>query len=259
MVISAISAYYMTLAPMDAPKVFISYSHDTQEHKLWTMNFAVRLRNSGVDAILDQWELQPGDDIPHFMERNLASADRVLMICTEPYVHKANSGAGGVGYEKMIVTASLMKSIASNKVIPIVRQSGTRAVPTFLASKYFIDFSGDDVEYSYDELIRNLLGAPLFQKPPISSALFQPVGETPPEPTVDNVRTVMQIMVDLYESSPREYFTYGEIFNRSAISRFLLDYAVKEAEGRTLIAKSGDYYKLTDAGRRYALLHKLIN
>lgn len=48
---------------MTIPKVFISYSHDSQEHKKWVLEFATRLRNSGVDAILDQWELQPGDDI----------------------------------------------------------------------------------------------------------------------------------------------------------------------------------------------------
>jgi len=50
------------------------------------------------------------------MELNLASADRVLMVCTDRYVKRANAGAGGVGYEKMIVTADLLKTIDSNKV-----------------------------------------------------------------------------------------------------------------------------------------------
>ena len=64
---------------MAIPKAFISYSHDSQEHKKWVLDFATRLRNNGVDAALDQWDLKPGDDLPHFMERGLASADRVLM------------------------------------------------------------------------------------------------------------------------------------------------------------------------------------
>lgn len=80
---------------MSVPKVFISYSHDTQNHKKWVLDLATRLRNSGIDAVLDQWELGPGDDLPHFMESNLAAADRVIMICTERYVEKANSGSGG--------------------------------------------------------------------------------------------------------------------------------------------------------------------
>lgn len=116
---------------MTTPKVFVSYSHDSQEHKKWVLDLATRLRNNGVDAILDQWDLKPGGDLTHFMERSLSSADRVLMICTEKYVEKANSGAGGVGYEKMIVTADLLKAIDSEKIIPLIRQSGSRDVPTF--------------------------------------------------------------------------------------------------------------------------------
>src|ERR1043166_7750162 len=80
----------------DIPKAFISYSHDSQDHKKWVLDFATRLRNAGVDAILDQWELRPGDDLPHFMERHLAAADRVLMVCTENYVKKANAGVDAI-------------------------------------------------------------------------------------------------------------------------------------------------------------------
>ena len=107
---------------MAIPKVFISYSHDSQDHKKWVLDLASRLRNNGVDATIDQWELKPGDDLPHFMESHLRNSDYVLMICSERYVAKANSGTGGVGYEKMIVTADLMRNIDSNKVIPIIRQ-----------------------------------------------------------------------------------------------------------------------------------------
>lgn len=244
---------------MNSPKVFISYSHDSQAHKQWTMNFAIRLRNSGVDAILDQWELQPGDDIPHFMERNLASADRVLMICTEPYVKKANSGAGGVGYEKMIVTADLMKSIASNKVIPIIRQDGGFIVPTFLTSKYFIDFSGDEVEYAYDELVRTLVGAPLFKKPAISNDMFKSVVETPAEPTVDNVRMLMETVVQLYESTDKAYIFYSSLLRHSQVSRILLDYAIDKAkEEKLILTDSSRNIYLQESGRKYAILHKLI-
>ena len=124
---------------MSAPSVFISYSHDSQEHKRWVLDLATRLRSSGVDAILDQWELGPGSDLPHFMEQNLASAARVLMICTERYVAKANAGIGGVGYEKMIVTAELLKKIDSRDVIPVVRQNGPAKVPIFLGTKMYVD------------------------------------------------------------------------------------------------------------------------
>ena len=87
---------------MSIPKVFISYSHDTLDHKKWVLDLATKMRASGIDSIIDQWDLKPGDDLPLFMETNLIESDRVLMVCTEKYVQKANAGLGGVGYEKMI-------------------------------------------------------------------------------------------------------------------------------------------------------------
>ena len=148
---------------MSIPKVFISYSHDSIEHKKWVLDIATQLRSSGVDAVIDQWDLRPGDDLAHFMETQVASADKVLMICTEKYVEKANAGVGGVGYEKMIVTAGLLARIDSNKVIPIIRQAVGNRLPTFLQTKLYLDFSHhDQFEFSFDELIRTLHNAPLF-------------------------------------------------------------------------------------------------
>ena len=39
------------------PTVFISYSHDSDEHKNWVLQLATRLRSNGVDVILDRWNL----------------------------------------------------------------------------------------------------------------------------------------------------------------------------------------------------------
>lgn len=245
---------------MTIPRVFISYSHDSQDHKKWVVDFATRLRHSGVDAILDQWELQPGDDIPHFMERNLASADRVLMICTENYVNKANGGTGGVGYEKMIVTADLMKSVQSNKIIPIIRQAGSCNVPTFLVSKYFVDFSNDaELEFPYDELLRALVGAPLLKKPEIGNNPFTPVAAVPAEPSIDAVRSLMQTVVNLYDKTTRDWVSYRDVKAAMPISRILLDRVIQDAEDQDLVDTDNDRdLYLTDKGKNYAVHHKLI-
>ena len=161
---------------MRIPKAFISYSHDTLQHKKWVLELATRLRNNGIDATLDQFDLQPGDDVPHFMETHLAAADKILMICTENYVGKANKGQGGVGYEKMIITSNLMKHIDQNKIIPIIKQNGSSEVPTFLKSKLYINFSKEEnYEYSYDDLVRAIHNAPLFKKPEIGNNPFKPI------------------------------------------------------------------------------------
>jgi len=76
---------------MSAPKVFISYSHDSQQHKEWVLGLASALRTNGIDAKLDQWDLSPGQDIAAFMAEGIRTADRVLLICTSPYVSKGRS------------------------------------------------------------------------------------------------------------------------------------------------------------------------
>ena len=48
---------------MSAPKVFISYSHDSAQHKDWVRSLASALRANGIDAVLDQWDLSPGQDM----------------------------------------------------------------------------------------------------------------------------------------------------------------------------------------------------
>lgn len=245
---------------MSIPKAFISYSHDSQEHKKWVLDLATRLRNNGVDAILDQWDLKPGDDLPHFMERGLASADRVLMVCTERYVEKANSGAGGVGYEKMIVTADLLKTIDSNKVIPLIRQSGGHAAPTFLRTKLFLNFSRpDDFEFSFDELVRALHNAPLFEKPPVANNPFTPTSETPPNRIGDGVLLVMSLVVNLFERQAQDYINYAELLAHAKMSRIMFDLYVEQAKSEKLITQDIDKdLRLTTKGKHYAIQHKLI-
>ena len=244
---------------MTIPRVFVSYSHDSQEHKRWVLEFSTRLRNVGIDASLDQWDLGPGDDIPHFMERNLLSADRVLMICTERYVEKANSGKGGVGFEKMIVTSDLMQSIDSNKVIPIIRQNGGSALPTFLRTKLFLDFSrNDQYESSIDDLTRSIHNAPLFAKPELSNSPFLPV-EASIQRNGDALLELMTFLIGLFDKHTSGSMEYTYLANRWSGSRTMMDILLHQAESEGLIAsRHGTYIEITIKGKMYALEHKLI-
>lgn len=244
---------------MPIPKAFISYSHDSQDHKKWVLDLAIRLRNNGVDAIIDQWELRPGDDLPHFMETYLSTSDYVVMVCTDKYVQKANSGIGGVGYEKMIVTAELLSSIDSNKVVPIIRQYGTRNVPNFLKTKLFIDFSNDDdYEFGFDELVRTFHGAPLFEKPEIGNNPFTPVSETPAEKSGDALRELIKIVVSDFEKGA-DWTSYRSLVREISMSRIMLDILIEDAEKQGLIKRDsqGDIW-LDQEGKKYAIKHKLI-
>ncbi len=164
------------------PKVFISYSHDSEPHKDWVHGLAARLVANGVDVVLDQWDLTLGSDLPRFMEAGLTEAQRVLAVCTEPYVKKANEGRGGVGYEKMILTAQLMQEISTDRIVPIIRaNNASPPAPTFLGARVYIDFR-DDLQYEarYAELLRDLHGQKIKPRPPLGQNPFI----TTPTPTV---------------------------------------------------------------------------
>lgn len=115
-----------------APSVFVSYSHDNEDHRAWVLQLATRLRHNGVDTILDRWNLDLGKDVAAFIERGLSESNRVLCICSENYVRKANLKVGGVGYEKRIMTAEIMADLDTDWVIPVIRDNaGKDLVPTF--------------------------------------------------------------------------------------------------------------------------------
>lgn len=156
------------------PKVFVSYSHDSSEHKQWVSGFAKRLVENGIEVLFDQWDLGFGDDVPKYMEKAVKEADRVLMICSEKYVHKANDGVGGVGYEAMVVTGELVKDLGTSKFIPIVRQQGEKKIlPTSVDTRKYVDLSSEATfDQNFDDLLRDLHKAPVNIKPPMGKNPF---------------------------------------------------------------------------------------
>lgn len=160
---------------MQVPKVFISYSHDSPQHKQWVQELAIALQVHGIDVTLDQWGLVPGQDLAEFMAKGIRNADRVLMICSEVYVTKAERGTGGVGYERLIVTGEVIGAIDTIKFIPIIRENtGGRKVPDFLGPRLYVDFS-DDGQYAakLEELARAIHQVPATVKPALGENPFK--------------------------------------------------------------------------------------
>jgi hypothetical protein len=141
------------------PTAFISYSWDSDDHKLWVRQLAEKLRSQGVRVILDQWHLNIGGDRTRFMESSITASDFVVVICTPAYAAKGNNRDGGVGYEAMIITSQLARNILQDKFIPVLRSGDwdDSAVPIWLQSKIGVDLRGDPYDRKqYDILIRGL-------------------------------------------------------------------------------------------------------
>ena len=81
------------------PKLFISYSWTTPDYEAWVLQFATGLRNSGIDVILDKWDLKEGQDSYTFMEQMVADPEikNILLVCDKEYFTRANNRSGGVG------------------------------------------------------------------------------------------------------------------------------------------------------------------
>lgn len=153
------------------PKVFISYSWDGEAHQKWVLNLATKLRENGIDAILDQWELELGKPIPNFMGKSIEISDRVICIMTPNYKTKSNAEdpKGGVAYESSIMAAETIKNIITTKFIPLLREGNdNNAIPYFLIGRTYIDMrDNNSFEDRLEELLRGIYKEPKSKKPPI--------------------------------------------------------------------------------------------
>jgi TIR domain len=142
------------------PSAFFSYSWDDENHKRWVRDLAARLRKDSIDVKLDQWETAPGDQLPHFMEKSIRENDYVVIVCTPNYKHKSDNRTGGVGYEGDIMTSEIFVGKNQRKFIPILRGDRTGSLPSWLAGKYFVDFTSTTFyEQSYSDLLTTILNA----------------------------------------------------------------------------------------------------
>lgn len=154
--------------PPRRPRVFLSYSWDSEEHKQWVRDLGARLRGAGVELSLDEWEVRPGDQLPHYMERAIRESDFVLCACTHRYKERFDGRTGGAGYEANLMSAEALATGNERKFIALLREGEPLAsLPSWLLGKRFLDFSGNPYsEQSYEALVSNLHGLSP-QAPPI--------------------------------------------------------------------------------------------
>ena len=148
------------------PSIFISYSWDSESHKDWVRKLADKLIHDGIHVIIDQYDLRGGEDKHLFMEKGVKNVSHVLVICTPDYVERANDRTRGVGEETSLITPGFYdREKSGKKFIPIVRiKVEGIATPDYLSSLVYVDFT-NDLDSSYEELLRILYDTPKYQKP----------------------------------------------------------------------------------------------
>ena len=91
-------------------KVFISYKWEEPTHYQWVEKYASDLRQAGIEAILDKWEVRLGESFTDYMTSRIHDADVVLFIMTTQSVTAVEvpRGEGGaVKFEMQMATARI--------------------------------------------------------------------------------------------------------------------------------------------------------
>lgn len=157
------------------PKVFITYSWDNDGHKDWVRGLADILIKNGIEVLLDQYDIQPGDSFTEFMEQSVEYSDNVVVVLTPNYKTKSLERKGGVGYEQQIISGEIFSGMPRNKFVPIIRNgtfdSGENcAIPPHFKGIATIDFISEDrYESAIEELLRTIYKTPRHLKPAVGS------------------------------------------------------------------------------------------
>ena len=148
-------------------KVFISYKWEDDSHNKWVEKLATDLRQAGIDAKLDRWEVRLGDSFTDYMTSKIDEADVVLFIMTTASVAAAEAPKGKVGAVKFEIQLAKARAIASENIRLIgVYREGDKTV-AHLRDHRYADFR-DDSRYSeaLGALIDDLTGR--VSPPPLS-------------------------------------------------------------------------------------------
>jgi hypothetical protein len=124
-----------------APIVFVSYAHDSTEHKDLVLAFATFLRvRIGLDAKLDQWDDNVRRDWALWATTSLREADFVIVVASPEYRKRADGQAAahvgrGSQFEAAILRNALTEDLgaATERILPVVLPGGSvDDIPTFL-------------------------------------------------------------------------------------------------------------------------------
>jgi len=157
--------------PSQTPRVFISYSHDSPEHKKRVLTLANQLRTDGIESWIDEYVQDPDEGWIRWMRNQVKQASRVLLVFTKTYQRRfegdEEEGKGlGATFEGVIVTQWLYESGGRNaKFRPIVCEL---ADDRFISDELrrFNHYRVDTPE-GYENLLRWLHEAPVIVVPRI--------------------------------------------------------------------------------------------
>lgn len=185
--------------PAESPRVFISYAHDSEEHKRTVLEFGELLRAQlGIDAHVDEWYANQRRDWAAWAIEQLESADYVLAIASPKFRERADGRSAahegrGSQFEGAMMRNKMTEDRATwiAKILPVVLPGMTiSGIPEFLlpysSTHYIISRITPD---GVVELRRVLGRVPRHPLPPLGTPPPIPAGNVVP-PIQQSVKPV---------------------------------------------------------------------
>jgi len=189
------------MSDSDNIKVFISYTHDSDEHKNRVLRLANRLVSNGIDCTIDQYEAAPQEGWGRWTSDQIQQANFVLIVCTEIFKQRfegsAELGKGaGAKWESAIITQQLYEAEGrSSKYIPVIfSEDDLKHIPLELRSRTRHVIDGED---GYLDLYRHITNQPRAKKGDLGERLI-----LPPVEMVTNVDTSETPIAETSNLSP---------------------------------------------------------
>lgn len=199
---------------MSSPRTFISYSWSSPEHQQWVIDLATQLRESGVDAILDKWDLKEGHDSIAFMEKMVTdqTIEKVVIVSDRVYAEKADGRTGGVGTETQIISPQVYAKADQNKFVVVVSEvdaEGKPFLPTYYGQRIYLDLSRQEIyPENFEQLVRWIFNKPAFPKPQLGKPpayLEESTVLLPTQPRAMRAIDLVQKGSNLSDAALREY------------------------------------------------------
>lgn len=150
-----------------SPRVYISYSWDSVDHKQRVLELSNRLRGDGIETHLDQYEVGP-PSWKQWQRHQVAAGNFVLMVCTEEYRRRVEDEPGRGSYTDGELVRERLAANPDHAWLVALGfgpyRDNRAAIPAFVGDAEYYNVA---TAIGYERLLARLLGQPLVVAPPV--------------------------------------------------------------------------------------------
>jgi TIR domain len=144
-----------------SPKTYVS--HASEDHERFVLGFATKLRQHGINAWVDEWEIAPGDSlVDRIFEEGIGGAEAVIVVLSKNSVNKP-------WVREELNSATIQRINKKSKLIPVLIDDCEDELPVavrHLAWRRISDLNEYDADV--DRIVMAIHGQ--LEKPPLGEA-----------------------------------------------------------------------------------------